>query len=290
MSLAPPRPKGPPLNALRAFEAAARHGSFAAAAEELCVTPGAVSQQIKRVEEWAGTRLFERRVQGVALTPAGALVFPRLSEAFDAVGAATGLLRSLGPRPTLNIATLPSIAQLWLQPRLARLRESLPRHVIAVTALESPPDLARGIFDISLFFAPAGATGIALAEDRLTPVCTPPIAARLRHPEDLFQETLLFDESWRDDWPIWLGQLGLTLPSDMRTMRHSLYALALAEALAGQGVLIGHAPLIAEALASGRLVKPFAEEISLDRVLMLELADTAATPEVDAALKRALSD
>lgn len=290
MALAPPRPKGPPLNALRALEAAARHGSFAAAAEELSVTPGAISQQIKSVEEWAGTSLFERRAHGVALTAAGAAVAPGLAEAFDAIGAATNALRSFGPRPTLHIATLPSVAQLWLQSRLARLRDCLPHHIITVTALEAPPDLARGLFDCSLFFAQSHACGIVLAEDRLFPVCTPAIAERLAHPEDVLDETLIIDDSWSTDWPDWLARFDLSIPSRTRTLHHSLYALALAEAQAGQGVLIGHAPLVAAALDAGDLVRPFGTERGTDwdkgNALILKQANAASDPDVAAALEQ----
>ena len=138
MALAPPRPKGPPLNALRAFEAAARLGSFAAAAEELSVTAGAISQHIKQIEGWAGTALFARRAQGVTLTSAGRTLLAPLTLAFDNISDATSLLRTLSPKPTLNIATLPSIAQLWLQPRLAQVRAA--RRLIAVCSCKSPQD------------------------------------------------------------------------------------------------------------------------------------------------------
>ena len=159
MALAPPRPKGPPLNALRAFEAAARLGSFAAAAEELSVTAGAISQHIKQIEGWAGTALFARRAQGVTLTSAGRTLLAPLTLAFDNISDATGLLRTLSPKPTLNIATLPSIAQLWLQPRLAQVRAALGATSLSVYALETPPDMRRAPFDCSLFLQkPTGST------------------------------------------------------------------------------------------------------------------------------------
>ena len=112
MSVQPPRPKGPPLNALRAFEAAARLGSFARAANELCVTPGAVAQHISSLESWAGAPLFQRRARGVALSPLGRAVAPALGEAFDRLADASHLLRRMAAPAQIRIATLPSIAQL----------------------------------------------------------------------------------------------------------------------------------------------------------------------------------
>ena len=127
MSVAPRRPKGPPLNAMRAFEAAARHISFVAAADELNVTPGAISQHIKTLEAWAETPLFKRNAQGVALTRAGQSLVTAFTDAFDSMAHATRALRNLNPNPGFHIATLPSIAQLWLPKRLARARAQFPQ-------------------------------------------------------------------------------------------------------------------------------------------------------------------
>ncbi|WP_273498318.1 LysR family transcriptional regulator [Lentibacter algarum] len=273
MALAPPRPKGPPLNALRAFEAAARLGSFAAAAEELSVTAGAISQHIKQIEGWAGTTLFVRRAQGVALTSAGRTLLAPLTLAFDNISDATSLLRTLSPKPTLNIATLPSIAQLWLQPRLAQVRAALGATSLSVYALETPPDMRRAPFDCSLFLQkPTGSTQeTVLAQDSLLPVCAPSVAARLKAPQDLANETLLYDESWHDDWPIWTKAHGLSLPPSQDLARYSLYALAVADARAGFGVLMGHMPLVQNALDTGELVAPFNMPLTSDKALVLQL-------------------
>ena len=278
MALTPPRPKGPPLNALRAFEAAARLGSFAAAAEELSVTAGAISQQIKQIEAWAGTALFTRRAQGVALTPAGRTLLAPLTCAFDNISDATRLLRALSPKPTLNIATLPSIAQLWLQPRLAQLRAALGATSLSVYALETPPDLRRAPFDCSLFFAaPSGhARETIIAQDTLLPVCAPSVAARLKAPQDLAHETLLYDESWQEDWPLWAKAHGLHLPPTQDLARYSLYALAVADAKAGFGVLMGHLPLVQDALDKGELVVPFYLPLPSEKALVLEQGPSAA--------------
>ncbi len=277
MSISPPRPKGPPLNALRAFEAAARLGSFAAAAEELSVTAGAISQQIKAVETWAGCPLFTRRAQGVVLTGEGARILPPLTRAFDEISRATGLIRAHGAKQDVNIAALPSIAQLWLQPRLSAIRAALGDASLSVFALETAPDMNRAMFDCSLFLrVPTGAnTESILAQDALLPVCAPSVAARLKHPQNLSSETLLLDETWREDWRIWATAAGFELAKAQRTARYSLYALALADATAGFGILLGRRVLVQDALDTGTLVAPFECEVSLDAALVLEVSATA---------------
>jgi LysR family glycine cleavage system transcriptional activator len=261
MSVAPPRPKGPPLNALRAFEAAARLNSFSSAAGELCVTPGAVAQQIKALESWAGAPLFGRHAQGVRLTPLGRAVAPELGKAFDSLADAAHLLRRIAAPDEIRIAALPSVAQLWLSPRLPAIRRDSPGLSVSVMAMERPPNLMREPFDLAIFFESGQSGGVAtqvLAEDSLFPVCAPGIAARLTTPRDLGGETLLHDAMWRDDWAIWLAAEKLGAISTVPGPAYSLYSLAVEEAIHGAGVLIGHAPLVAPALASGALVAPFA--------------------------------
>lgn len=256
MAVAPPRPKGPALNALRAVEAAARLGSFAAAAEELSVTPGAISQHIKAVEAWSGVALFRRRAQGVELTEAGRRVAPVLAGAFDGIGEATRMIREMKPRATLTVAALPSVAQLWLYPRLAAIRAAVPGVRLSITALESPPNLRRDLFDLSLFPRDPDdcPEGVVLAPDEIFPVASPTVAARVRNWTDLTAETLLNDESWASDWPDWAEREGIALPDLTDAPRFSLYSLAVAEAVAGAGILMGHGFLLEEPLAAGRLV------------------------------------
>ena len=139
MSLNPKRPKGPPLNAMRAFDSAARHESFAVAAEELNVTPGAISQHIKTLESWASVPLFRRNAQGVRLTDAGKRLAGEFTLAFDALSDATRSLLNLKPNADFHIAALPSVALLWLPRRLSKVRMRFPQINFSVTALENPP-------------------------------------------------------------------------------------------------------------------------------------------------------
>jgi len=275
MPVSPIRPKGPPLNALRAFEAAARLGGFLAAAEELSVTPGAVSQQIKLLEGWAGAPLFERRAQGVVLTGLGHDVSREFSGAFDALGAAVRHLRAGGARRAIAIAALPSVAQLWLAPRMPQIRAALPGVEISISALETRPNLRREMFDISLFLdvARGGAHEVVLQQDHLFPVCAPGLAAGLQNPADLAGFPWMSDTAWAGDWAAWLAQIAPDM-TPRSGPAYSLYSLAVDEAEAGAGVLMGHEVLVADRVAQGRLVAPFGRA---ETALSLNL-ETAMVP------------
>ena len=281
MSVSPPRPHGPPLNALRAFEAAARLGGFAQAADELSVTPGAISQHIKTLEDWTGTALFQRRAHGVTLSEAGATLLPHFTLAFDQLGIAIRALRAITPQPTLHIASLPSVAQLWLSPRLPALRKALPHIKLSVTAVETAPNLQREVFDLSLFIrAPSGSGAeMILAEDRIYPVCAPQIAAMITSEADLASQVLLLDDRWANDWQLWADGSGHLPVDTSRASRFSLYSLALDEAKNGAGILIGHDCLVADALAAGTLVRPFAESVPTGKALVLDVADGQTLPK-----------
>lgn len=270
MALSPRRPKGPHLNALRAFEAAARLGSFTAAAEELSVTPGAVTQHIKALEAWAETRLFVRNARGVELTPLAEGLVPGFVKAFDELGMAVHALRSQATPSKIKIAALPAIAQLWLTPRLGKLRDVAPDISVSVIAMEMPPNLAREPFDMTLFFADEarGAGEMEIATDRIYPVCTPTIAARLNTVADLANETLLFDSTWTSDWDLWLDSQphGDIVPRLGNV--HSLYSIAVEEARNGAGVLMAHELLVGACLATGELVRPFSGSVELPRKLI----------------------
>ena len=253
MPVAPPRPKDLPLSALRAFEAAARLGGFARAAEELGVTPGAVTAHVKALEDRLGAALFERGPKGVVLTALGARVVPEFTAAFDALGMAVHRLRAEAAPRAVHLVTLPAIAQLWLSPRLPDLRRRMPGVDISITAMEAPPNLKRAPYDLSLFY---GAQGAVVTEDRLFPVCAPDLAARIARPEDVFALPCLIDTVWAEDWRTWARA---ALPGqEMRAKgpAFSLYALAVEEAVNGAGVLMAREALVAGHLRDGRLVAP----------------------------------
>lgn len=287
MPVAPPPPRPPSLTALRAFEAALRLGGFTAAAAELGVTPGAVTAQVKALESDLGAALFDRTARGVRPTALGLAAGPRLTAAFDALLAAAAELRAQAAPQVVHIATLPSIAQLWLSPRLPALRAVAPDILVSITALEAPPNLKRAPYDLNLF--PAEAGGRLVAEDRIFPVCAPALAAGLVTPDDLSRLPCLGDSTWAADWETWLAAAAPGCRIATRGPVHSLYALAVEEAVNGAGVLIGHEPLVAAHLARGTLVAPFALRLPLRRGFRLWSARPLAPGGAPARLAQALS-
>lgn len=269
MPVKPPTPRLPSLNALRAFEAAARLGGFAAAGEELSVSPGAVSALVRQLEDDLGAALFDRQARGVRLTALGTRALPGFVAAFDSLGEAVRQVRRDAAPRRVHIAALPALAQLWLVPRLPEVRARHPEVDISVTAMEQPPNLKRVPFDLCLFHAEGHVPDTLLSQDALLPVCTPALAATLQAPADLRHAVCLTDTAWRDDWTVWADA---AMPGQVfapRGPQFSLYAMALAEALAGAGVLMGHQALVAGHLASGALVAPFRQTVPLAQAIHL---------------------
>lgn len=272
MAVQPPRPRMPPLNALRAFEAAARTGGFATAAAELNVTTAAVASHVKALEAWLGCALFVRKPQGVQLSERGAAALPMLVTAFDALGEAVRGLNQAAQPGQVTIAALPAVASLWLAPMLAAMREAFPELSVSITATETPPNLRREPYDLALFFLSGKAEAPAetpLRVDRLTPVCSPAIGPRPSEDPAVWlrRQTLLHDTAWASDWDIWLKAAGLQSSADTIGARFSLYSLAVQATREGAGVLIGHEALIAPAIARGELMAPFEFWAETDRRL-----------------------
>lgn len=269
-------PRGlPPLNALRAFEAAARHLSFARAADELFVTPAAVSHQVKGLEAYLGDQLFHRQPNGLALTDAGRMYLPPLSEAFATIAEATRRLASRRRRG-LSVSVQMSLAAKWLVPRLYRFQERYPEIDVWVSASDALVDFARDPIDCALRWGPGGYDDLAmvsLAAEDIFPVCRPELlqgANALRRPEDLLKTTLFWDEyaslgagreGGRRMWGRWLEAAGQTdaLPDRGISASHALLTLQMA--LEGRGVALGRGFLVADDLQAGRLVRPFAAAI-----------------------------
>lgn len=272
MSVNPPRPKGPSLNALRAFEAAGRHQSFVLAADELSVSPGAVSQHIKTLEAWSGVTLFQRNAQGVELTRAGLSVIQRFTVAFDALSDAAHDLRNLSTQIEIHIAALPAVAQLWLPSRLGKIRQAFPDIRFFVTAMETPPNLTREMYDIRLFIGEHCADNAderAIVPDEIVPVCAPSLAERITKPGHLNTVPLLQDQTWSNDWVQWSNLTGEHLDDATSGPGYSLYSLAVEEAKSGAGALMGHRMLIERALAEETLVSVYPKMVPTGRALIL---------------------
>lgn len=254
----------PSLNGLRAFEAAGRLGSFAAAANELNVTQTAVSRLVRLLEHRLGFSLFQRRANGLRLSDRGAALLPGVSAAFDDLDRHLARVVQLNAPGVLTLGTGPSFAMRWLIPRLARFQVEQPAvEVRLVTAI----GLATGGSRFNEEWTAAimlgdgawpGLQATRLFDADLFPVCAPRIAAGLRRPADLARATLLRVTSAPQDWPIWLKAAGLrgVVP---RGPRFDYDAFALQAALDGLGVAIAHRPYVVDDLVAGRLVAPFAQ-------------------------------
>lgn len=256
----------PPLNALRAFEAAARHLSFTKAAEELYVTQAAISHQVKALEAALGVQLFRRLNRRLMLTDAGQLYLPALTEAFDGIDAATGRLRADENAGSLTVSVANSLAAKWLLPRLPRFRERHPEIDVEVSAADKLVDFGRDNVDMGIRYGLGNYPGLKvdpLMEDTVFPVCSPQLVEGpppLRAPEDLRHHTLLHDDVGADqapDWRRWLKAAGVTGVNPERGPRYSHSSLVLQAAIDGQGVALGRSSLVSLDLEAGRLVQPF---------------------------------
>ncbi|MDH3664084.1 MAG: transcriptional regulator GcvA, partial [Alphaproteobacteria bacterium] len=252
----------PSLNALRAFEAAARHLSFSRAAEELHVTKAAVSHQVKALEEDLGLPLFRRLNRALLLTPAGQTLFPAISEALGLMHAAVARLKRQDRTGELVLTMLDSFAAIWLVPRLSRFRHAHPEIDVRIATSDDSIDFAHTDVDLAIRYG-AGHWPEVHAERLMTeeifPVCAPSLLKSgppLAKPADLVRHTLLHDyghETWRR-WLLAVGETGVDADRGPG-YQHSNLVLQAAEQ--GDGVAMARSVLAAEALASGRLVKPF---------------------------------
>ncbi|MGI9451623.1 MAG: transcriptional regulator GcvA [Geminicoccaceae bacterium] len=260
----------PPLNALRAFEAAARHLSFKDAAHELSVTSAAVSHQVKTLEETLGVTLFHRLTRALRLTDAGEAALPLLSEGFDRLLEGANLLRDHGDTGLLTISVSPSFGSMWLVPKLDRFRRLHPEIEIRIDGTDRLVDVRRGDADVAIRYGPGGYSGLQvdrLFTQRNTPVCSPALLEGnnpLRHPQDLLGHTLLHVE-WKDadaSWRMWLLAAGVSNIDPTVGPHFTQEEMAVQAALDGQGVALVGDRLVTDHLAAGRLVCPFDPNLS----------------------------
>lgn len=261
-----------PLNALRAFEAAARHLNFTRAAAELCVSQGAVSHQVALLERRLGVPLFRRLPRGLALTDEGLALVPVLGEAFDRIGATLDRYEGGRMREVLTVGVVGTFATGWLLPRLDGFRRAHPRIDLRLLTNNNRVDLAGEGLDCAIRFGDGawhGTHAVPLVAAPLAPLCAPGIAARLAHPADLVRETLL--RSYRpDEWPRWFEAAGAPCPRLAGPVFDSS-ALMIAAALAGHGVALAPPAMFTADLAAERLVQPFAVEVDLGRYWLTRL-------------------
>ncbi|WP_295317161.1 transcriptional regulator GcvA [Roseobacter sp.] len=253
----------PPLTALRAFDAAARHMSFAKAAEELSVTPAALSFQIKALEEHLGAPLFRRLNRAVELTEAGAALAPGAEDGFNTLGAAWRAARRLQDEQTLTVTAGPAFTAKWLAPRLYEFAQLHPEVELRFSASLRIMDFARDGIDVAIRFGRGedpGLYSLPLAEEWIAPVMTPEMARQYPDAQRLTKAPLIFDDSIRFldppcDWPAWFRAMGIDYEPD-HGPRFSQADHAIDAALAGVGVVLGRRALVVKDIAEGRLVMP----------------------------------
>jgi LysR family glycine cleavage system transcriptional activator len=252
----------PSLNALKAFEAAARHESFTRAAAELHVTQGAVSHQVKSLESELGLKLFLRERQRLVITEAGRNYLATIRDAFDRIADGTERLLERRDSGTLTISTSPNFAAKWLVHRIGRFAESYPGTDLRISATMHHVDFAREDIDLAIRHSDGQANGLhvtRLCADELVPVCSPALQSGrrgLRNPADLAQHTLLHIND-RTDWARWLDAAGADKVDRSRGPIFNQASIALDAAVDGQGVALARSALASWDLIAGRLVRPF---------------------------------
>lgn len=261
----------PPLNPLRAFEVAARQSSFTKAAEELFVTPSAVSHQVKALEEHLGIALFLREAKTLTLTPAGRAYLPAVQQAFHLLADATRLLGAK-MTPVLRVDIPPTFAAKWLIPRLDGFVKAHPEIDIRVSTDSGTPDFARDDYDLAIRFGRGHYPDLHVEQClavSVFPVCSPALmegAHPLCEPSDLRHHTLLHDASTyadgsNPDWAAWLRHAGAESVDPSRGLSFTPSHLVINAAIDGLGVALAKDSWVEQDLAQGRLVRPF--EISL---------------------------
>lgn len=249
----------PPLNGLRAFEAAARVGSFVGAAQELHVSPSAISRLVKLLEQRLGAQLFDRLANGLVLTERGMAYLSDVSGAFQRIAQATERLKAAGGS-ALVIGAGPTLAMRWLIPRLATFQTENPDIDVRLSTAIADADPLRPDWTAAIRIGDGAWPGLSsrfLFTADLFPVCAPSVAKRLRAPSDLEQATILRVANAPEDWPLWLEACGVR-DASLKHARHFDYAaFALQAAVDGLGVAMARAPFVADDLAAGRLVRPF---------------------------------
>ena len=261
-----------PLNALRAFEAAARHLNFTRAAIELCVSQGAVSHQVAQLERRLGTRLFHRLPRGLALTDEGHALVPVVADAFDRVAATLDQYADGRFREALKLGVVGTFATGWLLPRLDKFARAHPTIDLRISTNNNRVDLAGEALDYAIRFGDGawhGTHAEPLLAAPMAPVCAPAIAARLKTPADLVHERLL--RSYRaDEWALWFGAAGVSTPV-LRGPVFDSSALMASAAAAGLGVALAPPSMFVRELAAETLVQPFAIAIDAGRYWLTRL-------------------
>jgi|JI10StandDraft_1071094.scaffolds.fasta_scaffold93964_5 LysR family glycine cleavage system transcriptional activator len=286
----------PGLRSIRAFDAAAQHLSFTRAADDLGVTPAAISHQIKELESQLGISLFTRTSRSMRLTREGEILHTAAHESLEVLSRALMRIKRLENRMQIRVSASPSLAAKWLVPRLDRFLSLQPGADVRVDVSHSVVDFDREDIDIAIRFGEGKYPGLRadmLFQDNVFPVCSPKIITKekpLKTPRDLLKHTLIHldweaqGSPW-PNWKMWMKASGINDFDDRAGLHFGQTSFAVQAALDGMGVALGDSNLVADDLAAGRLVKPF--ELSLRApkqfaYYVITRSDTADAPMVDA--------
>ncbi|MCP4561218.1 MAG: LysR family transcriptional regulator [Bosea sp.] len=249
----------PPLDTLRAFEAAARSGSFSAAAEALNLTHGAVSRQVAKLEHWLGLRVFERQARGVALTPEGQRLFQRTQEAFSVFADSSDRWSEPRGAAVVRFSATPSVCSLWLMPRWQRLESGDPAVRIMLQVDHRKVDLEEEGIDLAIRCGRGGTPGrvsVQLFEEWCYPVASPELARAIGEgkPERFLDQPLIHDSD-AAGWRAWFNAQGLDFRPRANDRRFEDYNLVLDAAASGLGVALSRPPLAQAQVDAGRIAR-----------------------------------
>jgi LysR family transcriptional regulator, glycine cleavage system transcriptional activator len=285
------RARLPPLNAIKAFEAAARLGSFTRAAEELNVTHGAVSRQIHLLEEWLGVRLFLRTSRNAVPTEAGSDLLAEAGPAFDRLAAVSQRVQNRAPaRGLIHVSALPTFAMRWLIPRLPEFQRGHPGLELRIVTASTPAEQFRMSVDavISGPWRQPGWVGKQFLGETRLPVLSPDLIREcpLRTPADLERHTLLHAATLRDAWSRWLAAAGVPDLKPARDQVFEHFYFAIQAALEGLGVVMGPLALISDELRAGRLLAPIREPATRTRGYFFYAPETRSDTPATVALRQ----
>ncbi|RLA13124.1 MAG: transcriptional regulator [Gammaproteobacteria bacterium] len=282
----------PPLNSLRAFESAGRHLSFSKAAEELSVTPGAISQQIRGLEDFLEIKLFKRRNRSSVLTDAGQIFLPLLSDGFSSISEAVDVVRKSQCDEPLTITAPPSFTSKWLIPRLCKFQSLHPDIDVRIDASSHLVDFVRDDIDVGIRFGDGEypeLESIFLFSFDLIPVCSPELltdgkglgdVSDIRHHTLLHDDDRNIDPSW-PDWAMWLATAGVDDIDASRGIYFNQGEMIIEAALEGQGIALVSSVMAAGEIESGRLVQPFETRLPVRlRFHLVTSAQKARNPKV----------
>jgi len=282
----------PPLNSLRAFESAGRHLSFSKTAEELSVTPGAISQQIRGLEDFLEIKLFKRRNRSIVLTDAGQIFLPILTDGFSSITEAVDAVRRSQGEEPLTITAPPSFTSKWLIPRLCKFQALHPEIDVRIDASSHLVDFVRDDIDVGIRFGDGEypeLESIFLFSFDLIPVCSPQLLtdgkglvdlSDIRHHTLLHDDDRNIDPSW-PDWAMWLATAGVDDIDASRGIYFNQGEMIIEAAIEGQGIALVSSVMAAGEIESGRLVQPFETRLPVRlKFHLVTSAQKARNPKV----------